>query len=355
MSEFGGDVAVFDESLPALELSSMTLFGDAGEGACVLEIELSAQGKTGQKGSADIDLPLLEVAGDDAGGGSLDVDFPDFTLTGVGKSGEAGQLDEELPNLVVTSRGVREGDNYADLTLPSFVVAATGLQEGLGQGACQISLVTIQAEGIAGEVGSSDLTFPVFTITSIGGGSYSGTASIILPAFILEAALETNLAASLTAEAVDISVYTMNLSNFGVSTFTNYPFNSYCLFKGSYLGAKSDGIYLLSGEKDVSTDIEVEMLKEAIGQEVSNKKNIPVIFADLETDGQYDLRVQSEDQEMAYPGIPYHDGLRLQKIKVGRGLRGRYFGIQIKNRDGGKMRLNSLEIPVEISSTRKGR
>ena len=351
-----GEVGVTEETFPFFTLSSTTLYGDAGVGSIEIPLPiLASDGEAGQYGTAAVDLPAFELDGGDAEAGALDVDLPGFTLSGVGQVGQAGSLASNFPNLTISATGVREGDNTADLTFPSLALASLGSQEGRGQGACQISLLTLQATGVAGEAGTSDLTFPVFTITSTGRGSYAGTASIILPAFVLEATLETDLASSLTSGVVDITVYTMNLSNFGVSTFTNYPFNSYCQFKGSYLGAKSDGIYLLSGTQDVATDIDVEMLKESIGQEVSNKKGIPVIYADLETDGQYDLTIKSEDQEQAYPGIPYHDGLRLQKIKIGRGLKGRYFGVGLKNRDGGSMRLNSLEIPVEISSTRKGR
>ena len=351
-----GEAATFGGNLPSLVLSSTTRYGMAGVGSFELSIPtLAASGAPGQFGTADIDFPSLAMDGGDAEAGSFDVDLPAISLAATGITGQAGQLSSSFPNFALAATGVREGDNYADLTFPALVVASSGLQQGLGQGACQISLLTLQAQGLAGEAGIADLTFPVFTITSTGGGSYAGTASIILPAFILEATLETDLASSLTAGIVDISVYTMNLSNFAVSTFTNYPFNSYCLFNGSYLGARADGIYLLSGDQDAAANIEAEMLKEAIGQEVSNKKGIPVIYVNLETDGQYDLTIKSEDQSVAYPGIPYHEDLRLQKIKVGRGLKGRYFGIGLKNRDGGAMRINSIEIPVEISATRKGR
>ena len=351
------EIGTLAETLPGLSLSSETLYGDAGEADLSLDLYLylSAQGVAGQDADGSLSFPSLVVSGDDFQGGLVDVDLPKLTFAGSGLTGQAGSFSEDFPRVALVATGVIEGDNAASLIFPSLDVSGSGNQEGLGQGDLQVSLFTLQGEGLAGEAGESDLTFPVFTITTAGGGSYAGTAAIILPAFILEAGGERDLAASLVGGIVDISVYSMNLSNFGVSTFSNYPFNSYCLFKGSYLGAKVDGIYLLSGQQDSAANIEVEMLQSAIGQEASSKKGIPVIYADLETDGQFDLTIQSEDQEQAYPGIPYHSGMRLQKVKVGRGLKGRYFGIGLKNRDGAKMRVNSLEIPVDVSPSRKGR
>ena len=45
--------------------------------------------------------------------------------------------------------------------------------------------------------------------------------------------------------ATDFAVYVMNLETFAVSSYANYPFNSFAEFNGMYLGCGADGLFQL--------------------------------------------------------------------------------------------------------------
>ena len=230
---------------PNLQVESETLYGMAGVGEIELLFTVAGDGVTGQRGSANVTLPLFEASGDDFAGGLGDVTFPKLIAAGLGLDGDVGEYDEKLPGLIVSAYGVAEGDCIAEITFPRFQVAGTGIQEERGVGNCALSLVTIQGTGISGEVGHADIALPALAALSAGAENAQGVADITFPAFIVEASGSTNIGATLAADIVDVVTYSMNLNNLGVSTYVNYPFNSYCEFKGSYLGAKANGIYLL--------------------------------------------------------------------------------------------------------------
>jgi len=149
----------------------------------------------------------------------------------------------------------------------------------------------------------------------------------------------------------------MNLLNQVISTYSNYPFNSLAYFNGKYLGATDAGIYVLNGNHDNGRNINSKFKTGPMDFGSKQIKYIRDVWVTHRTDGHLAL-VFSVDEDNSTEVerqtiLVNATELQEEKIKVPRGLKGRYYTIELKNLSGADFDIDKLEVMVDVLGGRK--
>jgi hypothetical protein len=407
-------IGTFDEELPMITISAILLTGMVEMGEIDLPPPvLSATGLTGFLGTADLDLPaltaivnldepleipVLEVDGDGLTGwvgtleynlpsitesgisygnelGTVEVDLPSFTISSILLHGNAATLDVILPLLQIsasqephedltgtvdivlpslrltgTATHVETNTIVGNISLPVFQINAELLFGNLVETELNLPSMTLSATGFGGETGVLDQELPVFTVSSTGYVSgVTGTTAVNLPIFDIEA---QGISSTEIEPLVISDVYVVNTNNFGVTEYSNFRFNSYCYFNGIYLGAKSDGIFRLDQEDDVGTDITMTLEKTKMDLGNNQIKRATDAYFTLTSDGEYLFKMIADKLSHTYHLRNGYEGLRNEKLSIGKGLKGRWLGFNFQNVRGSDITLDQILLLGEVLSRR---
>lgn len=139
----------------------------------------------------------------------------------------------------------------------------------------------------------------------------------------------------------------MNTENLAVTEFTNYEFNSFCIFNGVYLGAKSDGIFVLDGADDNGTPINGSFQTATI----DTKKQVERIPRDAWIVGRkaaMNLKaINDEGVGYTYSAPVVNAAVHEERVKIGRGIKGRSYNFVLTNTGGVYFNIDSLRVLVE--------
>jgi hypothetical protein len=141
-------------------------------------------------------------------------------------------------------------------------------------------------------------------------------------------------------------VIVMHLFTHAVSHYENFNFNSLAHFKGLFLGANENGVYLLGGKDDLGVPIEADI---RTGVHDLGKDGIITLpkeaWLSYRTDGQWEFDVQVEEG-VSYPYIFERTHNRITEIRetLGKGLVERFYTFGLKNIDGSDGDIESLRI-----------
>lgn len=145
----------------------------------------------------------------------------------------------------------------------------------------------------------------------------------------------------------NFTTWAVNVSNNGVTEYTNYQFNSFAKMGLKYLGANSDGIYELDGARDDGEDI-IATLKGGLLQfNDAQLCGFKAIYLGLRGQGDFFFKLETGDgREYVYAVKPSNASMVTTKINVGKGLRARYFSYELVS-TGPEFALESVEfIPM---------
>ena len=137
--------------------------------------------------------------------------------------------------------------------------------------------------------------------------------------------------------------FVMNIANSQVSRYTNYAFNNIVMVGKKYYGVKTDGLYLLEGTDDQGTDIIGSITSKDDDFDDKFSKNIPFVYLGCD-DAKIAVTPTVDDVE--YP--TYVESFDGRKVKMARGIKGRYWRLRIDN----IKRLQSMETIQETLDRR---
>jgi hypothetical protein len=321
-------------SLPLLTLEATLAVrsGELREPLPVLVCLAAAQG--GAVGILRQTLAVLHLVAYGAGSGKADLPLLDLNATGF--TGTAGILRKSLPLFQLSSAGIIGGVASLDRKLPLPTLMAAGINIIRGRLDIALPKMAISAAALSGGIGWVDGSLPLLIPISSGFGEGKASADITLPAFYVSAHGDFIPA----REA--FKVLTMNLKNFAVSEYEDFPFNSFAFFNGFYLGARNDGIYPLVGEKDQDAAIDAELRTGQIPMERTAARDV---WVGGRSPG--DLKViltgdEGTDEEVNLEYLL--STLSQDRAKVPRGLKPVYLKIGVKNIDGADFHLDSLQV-----------
>jgi hypothetical protein len=156
--------------------------------------------------------------------------------------------------------------------------------------------------------------------------------------------------------------WVVNTETRSASTYTNFPFNSFCEFEGRYYGAAEDGIYHLDGEDDAGEDIQARIRLGMSNLGISREKRIPALYLAYRADGRMVLKavvteIDGSRTEWWYGLTPRGAGdVREGRIQMGRGLKAVMWDFEIANLDGADFELADLKfLPMVLDRRVRGR
>lgn len=142
----------------------------------------------------------------------------------------------------------------------------------------------------------------------------------------------------------------MNINNQAISTYSNYNFNSIANFNGVMLGATATGIHVLSGTDDNDTDIDANLKTGSTDFGEAFIKYLREIWLTYRCTGAFKFTIGVDED--ATPDFTKNttitsSAIEEERIKVARGLHGRYFTIKIENVTGADFDIDKLSMLVE--------
>ena len=136
----------------------------------------------------------------------------------------------------------------------------------------------------------------------------------------------------------------MNTRNRAVTEYSNYAFNTFCCFNGIYLGASKDGVFELAGDDDNGVDIDahIKTATADVGKDQPKKLRDAWILA---RKGLMTFKViADENNEFTYNADVENSNIHEERVKIGRGIKGRGFSFILANVAGSDFDIDSISV-----------
>lgn len=365
-----GAVPAVSLTLPAPKLTVVGSLGVSGDVALTLPTPvlaistpgvalalptpiLSASGQSGVIGSAALTLPAPRLAA--AGPNTARLALPMPVLACAGTTGIAGGVILTAPVPQLTAQGTVPNAVNAALVLPVPTLAIAG---GVGQ-AAQVAValrsLALAMEGYTGTLGEVALALPLVHLSSGGYGAIAGAVQLTLPHLQLVA---TGERPALVPGATVSNTVVMHTEAMALSTYSNFPFNSFAAFNGVYLGAYAGGIFMLGGDVDAGAMIQAAARVGITDFSTSYLKRLDRVYVGYRTDGNLVLRVITDEVDQRDYRLPVQGktGLHGNHTRLGKGLEARYWQFEVRNQGGAYFDLNMIEVkPTKLRRRVGGR
>jgi hypothetical protein len=336
------------EALPPLSSDA------AGNVSLVYEANITMPGAdadgalfTGQVGNASAGMP--PPSADILGGNAAAAALPAALMSSSGFSGSLARADIGMPPAEANAAGFLNLTLAAGAFMPSVRLRAVFLDGASCAMRSPLPAASATAAGFRGIVASSSGSSSILSAVSLKGagyGAYTLLASMALPALRSMASLD-----ALRRRAVLTAV--LNAKTGGVTTYDGCPFDSYAVFGGSTLGAGKDGIYLLDGPDDDGADIAASFRTAPLDLGLPGLKRLRELHLTMTSTGPLTVKVISDDGLTRYYTAPSTRGvLGTERVKTGRGVRGRRFSIEVQNVDGCDMEIERMEAAADVTGRR---
>ena len=152
------------------------------------------------------------------------------------------------------------------------------------------------------------------------------------------------------------AVYTawvVNAETLALSEYQGYPFQSFAPFGATSLGATDTGIYELEGADDDGVAIAAAIRTGLLDFGSSRRKAMPVMYLGYTASGRLVLKAIQTDEgrktEHWYELRETRGAPDTARIKVGKGLRARYWSFELANAAGADFALDAVQLhPVVL-------
>ena len=148
--------------------------------------------------------------------------------------------------------------------------------------------------------------------------------------------------------------YTYNTESGGITEYSNYPFNS---FSYPYAASK-DGIYVIDdSESDDGDLIKASIRTGLMDFGTSLKKQVPYAYLGITDNGRVLLKTISNNtgvkNERWYEVRSYNSALDTTRVRMGKGIKAKYWQFELSNIDGEDFKLESMELLPVVLKRRK--
>jgi hypothetical protein len=297
--------------------------------------------RTGAAWIAALPEPVYSVGATSPGFATAGLECPEPTLTGQAWTGNAGVAALECPAPV----GAAFSGSYASLELLAPELTAQGRTASLATAALTLPFLELTATGKSGAVAVVTLELPAHVLTATGIVGGVGTATLVLPALILTSA---------GPDAITETTYTVNLTTGAVTQLVAGAFNRLVTAHGRLYGLQGTALVRLGGETDGGQPIAatVRFAPQHFG--TLQAKRMSTAYLNAREDDGLTLDVIA-DEKTAWRYQTPTDGapaMGTHKIKTGRGVVFHSAGLQLRNRNGGRMDVGGMELLIEPLSRR---
>jgi hypothetical protein len=280
----------------------------------------------------------------------VSLSLPRLLVQATGLHGIAGETSNNLllPRLAVQSSGLRGiiGETPNSLLLPLLHVLAGGGGR-TGSAALKLGLLRLVSSGIKGLAGSAVLQLPLLNVVSEAYFVSKGGAVLSLPLLRVigsgKELLEVKLGLPIRKG------FAMNLVNWAITEYEDYPFNSFAYFNGLQLGAHEEmGICVLEGPDDAGQDILAYI--ESGTEDLFKKFMVRLERAIVESrqDGPLVLKViMGEEETSPVAELPIESSgrhMHEEIVKFPKSLKGRFASFRLENVDGSDVDIKRLKV-----------
>jgi hypothetical protein len=281
-----------------------------------------------------------------------------LALTAVGNIVTSGGLlgaltaagDDNLSATGLSAFAPLTSEGYG-LDTPAFApLTSVGSDEGVGSGAASFMAMS----AIVYERGTKAFA-PMTAVVSERAETYF--LPLTASAFGI---LSTDTVTPENPHADPFDGWAMNYESNAPSRYTGLPANSFCQFNGvSYL-ANAAGIYSYGADDDAGQPIRAAIMLPNTDYGSDNNKRLHDVWLAVRTPVQdaKKLRMKVIADNNAgyyYPVTPRTTSMRASHVKVGLGLKGRFWQLGLTNIDGADFELESIAFtPIILKRNAKG-
>lgn len=149
---------------------------------------------------------------------------------------------------------------------------------------------------------------------------------------------------SYTHDGVTYTGWVMNPENYALSNYSNFQFNSVARFKDDYLLASTLGLYSLGGSSDNGSYINAKLKTAAMTFGTTSQKQIPEVLLGVNNTGKVILVVTTDGQMTTTYQLDVPSAyLDTQRIKIGKGVHGRYWQFELHTLENSEFDLDTFE------------
>jgi hypothetical protein len=219
--------------------------------------------------------------------------------------------------------------------------------QGVGNLAFDLPGLQFHTHVLTGSVGQLNIVLPGIRFGATGYTVVRGDLSFVLP----------GLRAEFHSQVPVTAIYkgfALNTKNFAVTEYGEFEFNSLVFFNGQYLGGNENGIYVLGGGKDMGRDIEANIKTGPVDFNRDMVKRPKDIWINNRSSDALKLTIKTDEgTEYEYDMTGRKDYLHEERVKVGRGIKGRFQSIGLTNVDGGDFDIDRISVLVQTLPTRR--
>lgn len=328
---------------------------------------LEARGTRRPLHTIDAQMPRMSLQA--FGGATLRAAMPSAALMATGVGVVVGRVAATMPMPVLQASGTSGAVGTLDATLQEsgwslqaftgavietilhdgFRLEASGTAGAVGKLTATMPLFDLVAHGTADQVGRLDATMPMIRPVA------SAVLDVLMPMFRL-------VASGHAVVAVEYEAYTMNLvgpvdldprsphspSGRELTRYTNFPFDQIVRHGDKYYGVSSTGLYLLGGDTDdgapipwafrtATTDFGTIQRKTVVSAYLGGKV-MPTATASI-------FAGEGGEITYSYP-VPPSATNQNYRVRFGRGLKTRYFALEMSDAQGGDVRADSIDFEI---------
>jgi hypothetical protein len=281
-------------------------------------------------------LPIVIVHGADKASGSYTI--PMFVVSGASLSTTGNLFECLVPVISGTGGGLSP---YTLITVPVPVISSTGSSGVLGRSGLIKLPTPIISTGISYR-GDGAIVLPLFQAMTI--APLHGLGAMSLPLFVYEGII-SQIPVSRVYRGI-----VANLRNKAISTYSNLPLNSIAYFNGQYIGATDQGLFVLGGNKDNASNIVAKLNTGPLDLGEGFIKYLRDVWITYTSDGHIVFTVYVDEKSSPVSTGSTEvasDKIHEEKLKIGRGLKGRFFTIELTNASGADFDIDSISALVE--------
>lgn len=339
-------------SFRALTVSATSSPGSAAScSATMAPATASGQASSGSVGDAAVSLEALSAEA--FGPLSTSISFATMQASALGLTGTVahGSVNSAMSASGAASAGTVAGGRAA---FAAWTASALSAERAMASGSVSFSRLAASAIGLPGSIAAASVSMEEMRAAAT--SLHTNVANA--------AATMRPMRAYARATAAGGSTYrtwVVNARNEAVTEYQNYAFNSYAPFGGSHFAAGPGGIFRLDGAADGTDDIDWAVRTGLLdgrnsrgvsmglrATEAAQLKRLEEVLMSIRADGPMRLRVWSDDSTyFDYTIAPSRiDALHQVRAKIGRGLRSRFFRVELAGIDNTAAEIHTLQLPM---------
>lgn len=305
--------------------------------------ELLAAATMATTGTAALAVSSFGLIG--FGGGTASAATPQVKLEASGRELASGVAEPALrwrPRLSAFAGAV-----LTQRLAGTMALGASASQAQTGAGRLSMPAPALEAFGQSGWFGAAEVMMPRPQLVTTPSG-----ALLVMPLPQIRAAGGAALSAWSGAWVFGLGDSAgpkgQPVQRYAASQYTGYPFFAIVRFNGQHYGVSDAGLFLLQGDTDAGAPIAWAVESHISDFGSAQLKNMASVFVGAHMAGSAQaMAVVGERGSNAYSytnvrGAPIQN----HRVRFGRGMRSRYYGVRIEDEGGGDLHMDSLDLEV---------